>query len=299
MKNNTIPHHSFNELMGLLGESPPANGLHIIEQQEPLNNFPIDHPYQSDHFALIILTAGKARIRINLTEYNMRKNSVLTISPHAIRQILETSPDCLFAGTAFTTGYLAGAGMNLKHVDMLDFFSSNNQHPCFQLEEQDADRLLGLLHFLAQKQVIKNPAPADLEALHYSFLAWIYEFSSVQQRYHGAHNKIRVTRKEDLTMRFSRLLADHFKEERSVLFYAQRLFVSPKYLSRTVKEITNRTAGEWIDEMVIMNAKILLNNLSLSIAQVAESLDFSDQFFFSKYFKKHTGITPSEYRKSR
>jgi AraC-like DNA-binding protein len=63
-----------------------------------------------------------------------------------------------------------------------------------------------------------------------------------------------------------------------------------------VKEITNKTCGEMIDEIVIMEAKIMLDDLGLSVATVAEQLQFSDQFFFSKFFKKHTGITPSKYK---
>jgi YesN/AraC family two-component response regulator len=74
--------------------------------------------------------------------------------------------------------------------------------------------------------------------------------------------------------------------------------VTPKYLSQTVKEVSGKTAGEFIDEMVMMEAKVLLSDLSLSVAQVSEELFFSDQFFFSKFFKNHAGITPSAYRKT-
>jgi YesN/AraC family two-component response regulator len=98
-------------------------------------------------------------------------------------------------------------------------------------------------------------------------------------------------------MRFVKLLTDSFREERSVIFYAEQLHVTPRYLSQTVKEVTGRSAGDLIDEMVIMEGKALLNNVSLTIAQVAETLYFSDQFFFSKYFKRLTGVSPSEYRK--
>ena len=79
-------------------------------------------------------------------------------------------------------------------------------------------------------------------------------------------------------------------------FYAGILHVTPKYLSKTVKEITGKTCGEMIDEMVVIEAKALLNDTSLTIGQVADELHFSDQFFFSKYFKKQTGISPFGYR---
>jgi AraC-like DNA-binding protein len=92
------------------------------------------------------------------------------------------------------------------------------------------------------------------------------------------------------------MLSSHFKEERGVQFYADALFITPKHLSKTLKEITNKTCSELIDEMVITEARILLQNMGQSVASVAEQLHFSDQFFFSKFFKRHTGINPSQYK---
>jgi len=119
----------------------------------------------------------------------------------------------------------------------------------------------------------------------------------LHRKYH-AEEEIRLTRKEDLMKRFLKLLPEHSHKERSLQFYADHLFVTPKYLSQTVKELSGKTAGTFIDEMVMVEAKVLLSNLSLSVAQVAEQMFFSDQFFFSKFFKNHAGITPTAYRRT-
>jgi len=89
---------------------------------------------------------------------------------------------------------------------------------------------------------------------------------------------------------------DHIDRKGSQLYF-KLLFINNSNLTKTVKELTNKTCGEYIDEMVIAEAKILLGNLSYSVAQVADELHFSDQFFFAKFFKKHAGVTPSDYRK--
>ncbi len=107
-----------------------------------------------------------------------------------------------------------------------------------------------------------------------------------------------MTRKEDILSNFLKQLAAHFKEERSVQFYADALFITPKHLTKTVKELTTKTCGEFIDDMVIAEAKILLGDLSYSVGQVADHLHFSDQFFFSKFFKRRTGLSPREYKSS-
>jgi AraC family transcriptional regulator, transcriptional activator of pobA len=81
-----------------------------------------------------------------------------------------------------------------------------------------------------------------------------------------------------------------------VQFYADALFVSSKHLTETIKEVTGRTSGEWIEDAVILEAKVLLRNHEITISQVAENIHFPDQSSFGKYFKKHTGLSPSDYR---
>jgi AraC-like DNA-binding protein len=74
------------------------------------------------------------------------------------------------------------------------------------------------------------------------------------------------------------------------------LYVTPKHLTETVKEMTGKTAGEWIDDAIILEAKVLLRNSGTGIAQVANLLNFPDQSSFGKFFKKHTGYAPTEFR---
>jgi AraC family transcriptional regulator, transcriptional activator of pobA len=123
----------------------------------------------------------------------------------------------------------------------------------------------------------------------------MFELAATARKYRGSNN-LKMTRKEEIMMSFLKLLPHHFKEERSVQYYASQLFVTPKHLTKTVKELTNKTCSEFIDEMVIIEAKVLLNDVSLSVANVADYLHFSDQFFFSKYFKNLTGLSPTQFR---
>lgn len=296
MKHNRVPHHTFKEVLPLSGNQQPMEGLYIITtEEEPAENI-ISYAHRSDHFIIVLIKAGEACIKINLADYSIRANGILMIPPNAIRQFPEMSPDLQVAGIVFTSEFLSQAGMNMKHIEMLDFFSSNNT-PYLEAAPTDINRLLLLLHILHQKSKTSATVFPDNMVISHCFLAFLYEVGAIHAKYSN-NKKITLSRKEAIAMRFSKLLVDHFKEERSVLFYAEQLTVTPRYLTQTVKEVTGQSAGELIDEMVILEAKALLNNLSMSIAQVSEKLYFSDQFFFSKYFKRHTGLTPSEYRKS-
>ena len=81
-------------------------------------------------------------------------------------------------------------------------------------------------------------------------------------------------------------------------FYADQLCLSPKYLSRLIKEVSGKSAPEWIDAYVMLEAKHLLKYTDISIKEIVFKLNFSNQTVFYKYFKAHTGMTPTEYRNS-
>ena len=107
------------------------------------------------------------------------------------------------------------------------------------------------------------------------------------------------SRKEYIFERFYESLVQSYQSERSVKFYADQLCLTPKHLSGVVKEVSGKTVGEWIDELVILEAKALLNSSSMNIQEIADRLNFANQSFFGKYFKHYTGMSPKEYRKSR
>jgi AraC family transcriptional activator of pobA len=123
----------------------------------------------------------------------------------------------------------------------------------------------------------------------------LYEVASIYEKQHIII-KGKQSRKQELNILFQDLVFRHYKEHRNVQYYADALFVSPKHLTESIKDVTGRTAGEWIDDAVVLEAKVLLRNHDLSVAQIADSIHFPDQSSFGKYFKKQTGFSPSDYR---
>lgn len=111
-------------------------------------------------------------------------------------------------------------------------------------------------------------------------------------------NILKNSRKESITMKFLQLVSINFMKEKELKFYADKLLISSKYLSNTVREITNQPPSKFITEALLNNAKILLLNSDNSIKEISNELDFSDQYAFGKFFKKHTGLSPSNFRKT-
>jgi YesN/AraC family two-component response regulator len=165
------------------------------------------------------------------------------------------------------------------------------------MNPEDASRFMNVITMLREKNFTESDHPFTAEVVRHFFNVFQFELAGLYHKYSNQKNTVH-DHKEDLLWRFLALLSKHVKTERSLQFYANRLFVTAKYLTQTVKKLSGKTAGEYIDELVIVEAKNLLRDPSLSIAQVADRLYFSDQFFFSKFFKRFTGITPSDFRKS-
>ena len=79
-------------------------------------------------------------------------------------------------------------------------------------------------------------------------------------------------------------------------FYADKLFITPKYLSATLRSVTGKKAGQLIDDYVLLQAKMMLKSTNMTVQQISEELSFANQSFFARYFKHLTGISPTQYR---
>ena len=121
--------------------------------------------------------------------------------------------------------------------------------------------------------------------------AWASE--STVQKSESLSNRSKV-----IFDKFMRLVMEYHTQYRGVGFYAEKLCLTPKYLSKIIKTASGRSAPEWIDSYVILEAKNLLKHSSTPIKEIVYKLHFPNQSVFYKFFKAHTGMTPTEYRNS-
>lgn len=106
-------------------------------------------------------------------------------------------------------------------------------------------------------------------------------------------------RREEVFTTFMQLLNEHGLEHHRLSWYADRMATTTNYLNRQVKEASGLTMGQWIDRLLVMEAKAILVHSDLSIEQTADYLHFPNSPQFCRFFKRHTGITPSQYRKKK
>ena len=251
------------------------------------------YPTRLNASCLTLCLKGHCRIRINLKEHELTEGVLVVTLPEQILQQVERSDD-------FTGVFIVVSGQFIDDVlptvqQLFPLFFMIKEQPCVRLRPEEMEAVQEYYSFLQKKVKLKDN-PFRKEITQGLLMALCYEIYDIYQG-HAVKERTPKSRKEDLFERFIRYVYEFYKEERSVSFYADKMFLTPKHLSTMVKEVSGKTAGEWIDSLVILEAKAMLKSSEQSIQEIADELHFANQSFFGKYFKHHTGFSPKEYRK--
>jgi len=296
MKTNPVRLHTIKEMNEAAGQSGNIEGLQVLLGNPEQKKIVIQYPFRTDSYWILLVMEDSIIIQLNGEEKQVDENSVLIIPPHAIRQAVRKTGTPKVACVAFTADFMLNTGLSQRHIDLFDYLF-NSRSTQLQLASEDASRLMSVIGLLEEKNFPAGDHAFTTDVIRHFFNAFQFELAGLYHKYSNQKKTVH-DHKEEILWGFLALLSKHVKTERSLQFYASRLYVTPKYLTQTVKKLSGKTAGKYIDDLVIVEAKNLLRDPSLTIAQVADLLYFSDQFFFSKFFKRYTGITPSDYRKS-
>lgn len=247
-------------------------------------------PTKLDHAIIAVATSGHCNLKVNIKEYEIEAPMLLTLMPGQIVEFGEYSIN--FEGYAIALSKRFIDIVNLPGWQQQYMNIYNNPVREISAEIQAGMKVIfSILHHAAEDkenpfrlQVIENL----IRVFYYGGLSKFHNLKDIQQ---GQKNSI--------VERFIELVHQHYREERQIGYYADRLCITPKYLSKLVKENTGRSAGEWIENHVILDARAMLQSSDMTIQQIAASLNFPNQSFFGKYFKRATGLSPKQYRNSK
>lgn len=263
----------------------------------------IDGPIRIDGMSWILCFNGRLDLEINLTPMTLTANCVSIITPGSmieIKNIEHENLDCylLFVSTEF----MHDINFDLNVIGSMNHIGKHAQHEhMMRITDDEASTLREYFHLL-----YRNSSSADNDNIFTKSIARNLIAALTYQVIHMVSKSIKDShdtkpprsRRTTYVSEFMRLVHEHHMHERSVAFYADKLFISPKYLSLIIKESTGRSATEVIDSFVILEAKNLLRFSGKNIQQVAYELNFPNQSSFGKYFKHLTGMSPSEYQRS-
>lgn len=252
---------------------------------------------RNDFFIFVLFVEGESGVKINLEELLVKKNDLLIIPPDAAKELVYISKNAVLKIVAYTSEFVSQLNLPERFWEVIDYYSTKHQ-PVWSLSKSVVKNLIKLIDEMEVRKSEDHHHPFKIEIQKFIFMIFILELAALAPQ-HSLKNNQQFTRKEILTIQFYALAKKNFNEHRDLKFYADALFVTPKHLTETVKDVTKHTAGETIDSLLIQAAKIQLRTTTKSIAEISDSLNFSDQSSFGKFFKRLEGMSPKEYRTSR
>lgn len=246
----------------------------------------------------MLLSRGTLSLNYNFKDYKMEAPAAMSFPPGTI---VHFSSDDMGDMEAYILDYeqkfLQDVNISFSAISGEALIGHDN--PVLELSEAEMSHMLryfSLMRLTMQDnfntQLSKHILSSLTSALFYQMMLLFYK------RIENVDADTMGPRRGSYVHDFIKLVHLYYTKERSVSFYASKLFISPKYLSLLVKEATGRSAAKWIDHFVIMEAKNLLRYSGKNIQQVAYDLNFSNQSSFGKYFKHITGMSPTDFQKS-
>jgi AraC-like DNA-binding protein len=265
----------------------------LYDATEPVTFLP---PSRHGGLTLVGIMKGEFTISIDYITHRIPESGIAWIMPMQISQALEVLPGTKLWVLQLTKLFMENNAQHTSESTPVMSFMKLKQEPFSIFEPEEFNLLYERLQTLREKfhstahlfhkEVVKTYLKAFMLDMAHFFFRKKDNFFSPQ-----------LTRKEELFSDFLSLLAEHCKQAHEVSFYAGKLCITPQYLSLILKEKSGRSASQWIQNALVVEAKRMLKMPRMTVQKVADNLNFPDQSTFGKFFKKHTGMSPLSFRK--
>ena len=242
-------------------------------------NMLLNQIYRVDVGRVILVTKGTVRMTINLEELVLKSGAAVLLIPDSTFELIERSADL---------------EVRLFTFKDLNVFSALDRHLVITLTDDEmhyANEYVTLMWHVLHRQPVITDAVSHLQA------ALLLELKSIAERQE-------IVRKDSATAleahfnKFMALVREYGQHTRKIEFYADKMCVTPNHLSSIIKRASGLTVLQWLNRNTVQRAKLMLKYTDYTIWEIAEHLNFSNSSFFSKFFKRETGMSPKEYRKS-
>lgn len=244
----------------------------------------------SSGYMFLLCIHGTCSIKVNLNQYTMKKGTLLILLPDAYFQIFEQSEDCLFVFVGFDSEIVNSSSLFIRTMEYIPFILDK---PIIYLDTKAYKLVYNYIRTLINAgSVANNIITHELAALTFAQIIlglghFIKGSRTIKNQY---------SRNQEIVKELFSTVLMNYKTERSVTFYADKMRLSSKYLSTIIKKVTGKTVTDIISSFIINDAKAKLKSTSMTVQEIAYSLNFPNISFFGKYFKRYTGMSPKQYR---
>lgn len=283
----------FENMHHFRGVGPKVSSLEL--NRNGVNTFIKSSVYLKSSLFVLVLS-GSARLQVNFKEYSLESNNLLLLSFGHFFMFTQVSEDfrckCIYVSKEFVDEMFS-TDMIYKRIK---YGVKMHSRPILPLGREQAGLLQRRMGFTAE-MIEELEHNYYKEMILSSLLIFFLDLSNIIEHEPSITQSSNLSRDEIIIQSFIELLADHYKTEHHVHFYANQLHITPHYLTLVVKRLTGQTVADFIFQMLYGEARLLLQQPQLSIQQISEMLHFSDQSSFGKFFKRKSGLSPIQFRK--
>lgn len=254
----------------------------------------VSKPRKIRFATFVLCRMGEISVCLNMQDYTLKADDALLFSLGVIGEHVHALADCKLIVVAFSESAYNITAKNGISMQLRNYF--HLQPVLIHFPNMYSDTLTA--HYHLMRDVVCDIEFSQKEEIIKSHVNIVstYALHCIEE---ARRTLPEPTRYERMFDQFLRDVKENCDKNRTVAFYADRLFISPKYLSKVVMDVSGRHPTDWIRDYILLNAKALLRNEDLSVQQASDMLAFPNPSFFGKYFKEHVGCTPREYQNQK
>ncbi|MDR3309470.1 MAG: helix-turn-helix domain-containing protein [Tannerella sp.] len=278
------------------------NSLLLIEfdhtSLESLKTFTPLHPSRFEALILIGVTEGRMELQIDYKTYTADKNSLVIIMPTHIINFVNGSNDLKSWVLVISKPYFDATPYekDKKRPPIVISYMQLQKNPLTVFEPHEYSNLYSCLDYVRHR-MRQNSHIFQKDALKLALKMFFLDLGNVYLSKIEHYITPAFTRQEEVMIDFQNLLRESCTQQHDVKFYADKLCITTQYLSMILKSQSGRSTMQWIQEALMTEAKRMLKRPRTNIQQVSNELNFPDPSTFGKFFKKHAGMSPVEFRK--
>lgn len=268
--------------------------IKIITEKNLKYEIDFGKTYVSSKTSIFIVKKGYFSFISSFEKITLLQNNIYISFPQDVFQLIDISLDLEIDIVAIDPDLVTNFSLDFNKLDIYQFFISNYSNH-FNIPKIAVIELRELVKLL-QSNLFKQKRSFNKAIILNLVSVIIYTVLNEINTQINVDNMSKTNRQQELVLEFLKLLSNNFRKERNLSFYAKKLAVTTRHLSATIKNVTKKTANQVIHQYIISESKFLLASSNKKITEITAELNFNDQFYFSNFFKKNTGLNPSEFR---
>lgn len=263
-------------------------GVYILNIEFFLDKYS-NEMFRAGAFFYILVETGTAEFVVDCRSYIVGKGDMLLVAPRMSVKLMKKSSDFGTCGLCMEPFFFDS--LSIGNYVYKRLYNSSHTTYVLRLEDSDTVHIRKTLDLMSHYLTSDHPAEMAGSLVNFLLLQITEIFHS-----QNVHPAGRVKHSDALFRLFRKLLAENYRKEHELQFYADSLHISQTYLSRVIRQISGKTVNNYIAEALYTDARRLLVFTDLTVKEIAEQLGFSDQSSFGKFFKKKSETSPANFR---